>query len=193
GPGRPPCAPAPPPAGTRALAAHTDNDDPRSFAVAVGDQTFEYTLPGGALATFTWPKSTALTSRLHEVSLDGAHATAQPAGQGAAGLAIDADGSTRWTSGQAQEPGQHIEIDLGKPTAFRRVAVDSGDEPGDYARAWEVSVSDDGTNWHTAATGTGTGQLTNVDLRATTARHVRVTATGTAGNWWSLADVRLYR
>ncbi|MFF1846296.1 discoidin domain-containing protein [Streptomyces sp. NPDC058217] len=181
------------PDGSTALVVHNENDDPRSFAVAVGDQTFEYTLPGGALATFTWPKSTALTSRLHEVSLDGAHATAQPAGQGAAGLAIDADGSTRWSSGQAQEPGQHIEIDLGKPTAFRRVAVDSGDEPGDYARAWEVSVSDDGTNWHTAATGTGTGQLTDVDLRPTTARHVRVTATGTAGNWWSLADVRLYR
>ena len=88
------------PDGSTALVVHNENDDPRSFAVAVGDQTFDYTLPGGALATFTWPKSTALTSRLHEVPLDGAHATAQPAGQGAAGLAIDADGSTRWSSGQ---------------------------------------------------------------------------------------------
>ncbi|MET8327852.1 hypothetical protein [Streptomyces sp. NPDC005181] len=43
------------------------------------------------------------------------------------------------------------------------------------------------------ATGTGSGQITDVDLRPTTARHLRVTATGTAGNWWSLADIRLHR
>ncbi|MFJ7947531.1 discoidin domain-containing protein [Streptomyces sp. NPDC096354] len=58
--------------------------------------------------------------------------------------------------------------------------ADPRPRPG--SRAWEVSVSNDGTTWHTAATGTGTGRLTNVDLRPTTARHVRVTATGTAGN-----------
>ena len=39
---------------------HNENDDPRSFAVAQGGSTFEYTLPGGALATFTWPASRSL-------------------------------------------------------------------------------------------------------------------------------------
>lgn len=182
------------PDGSTALVVHNENDDPRTFAVAVGDRTFEYTLPGGALATFTWPKSAALTSRLHEVPLTGAHATSQPAGQGAADLATDADGSTRWSSGQAQEPGQYVQIDLGKRRDFRRVAIDSGDNLGDYARGWQVSVSNDGTTWHTAATGTGTGQLTTANLRrTTTARYVRVTSTGTAPNWWSIADLRLYR
>lgn len=182
------------PDGSTALIVHNENDDPRGFAVAVGDRTFEYSLPGGALATFTWPRSADLTSRLHAVPLDGASATSQPAGQGAAGLATDADGSTRWSSGAAQTPGQYVQLDLGKRTQFRRVAVDSGDNLGDYARGWQISMSDDGTTWRTAAAGTGTGQLTDVDLpRGTTARYVRVTQTGTAGNWWSVADIRLYR
>ena len=37
-----------------ALVVHNENDDPRSFSVRVGDRSFAYTLPGGALATFTW-------------------------------------------------------------------------------------------------------------------------------------------
>ncbi|WP_380050430.1 glycoside hydrolase family 30 protein [Kribbella deserti] len=39
-----------------ALVVHNQNDEPRKFAVAVGDRSFEYTLPGGALSTFTWPQ-----------------------------------------------------------------------------------------------------------------------------------------
>ena len=54
-----------------------------------------------------------------------------------------------------------------------------------------MSVSDDGTSWRVLASGTGTGQLTNVDVKAR-ARYVRVTNTGTSGSWWSLADLRLY-
>jgi len=38
----------------------TRTTTPRSLAVAVGDASFDYTLPGGALATFTWPASRAL-------------------------------------------------------------------------------------------------------------------------------------
>ncbi|MEU6854528.1 discoidin domain-containing protein, partial [Actinacidiphila alni] len=178
------------PDGSTALVVHNENDDPRSFAVAVGDRTFEYSLPGGALATFTWPRSADLTSRLRAVPLEGASATSQPAGQGAADLAVDADGSTRWSSGAAQTPGQYVQLDLGRRTQIRRVAVDSGDNLGDYARGWQISTSDDGTHWRTAAAGAGTGQLTDVDLpRTTTARYVRVTQTGTAANWWSLADI----
>lgn len=113
---------------------------------------------------------------------------------------LDNDGSTRWTSGAAQEPGQYVQLDLGRRTAFRGVAIDSGDDLGDCARGWRLSVSDDGAHWRTAAqgtgtgTGTGTGQLTTADLhRTTSARYLRVTQTGTAGNWWSPAGIRLYR
>ena len=87
-----------------------------------------------------------------------------------------------------------MQVDLGRSTRFRQVALDTGDDLGDYPRQWQLSVSDDGTHWRTAASGAGTGQLTTVDLPASThARYLRVTQNGTAGNWWSLADLRLYR
>jgi glucosylceramidase len=177
------------PDGSTALVVHNENDDPRSFAVAVGENVFEYTLPGGAVATMTWP--TGLRSRLDAVPLRGAIASTRPAGEDPA-AAVDGDASTRWSSGQAQEPGHYLQVDLGTRTAFRRVAIDSGGNLGDYARNWELSVSDDATTWRTLAAGTGTSQLTNIDLPHTKARYLRVTSTGTAGNWWSIADLRLY-
>jgi glucosylceramidase len=180
------------PDGSTALVVHDENDDPRSFAVAVGDQIFDYTLPGGALATFTWPADRSLRPTLHQVPLTGATASALPAGDDAA-AAVDGDASTRWSSGQAQAPGQYLQIDLGATTAFRRVAIDSGGNLGDYARGWQLSTSDNGTDWRTVASGTGSGQLTTVDLpRTHAARYLRITNTGSAGNWWSVADVRLY-
>ncbi|CAM4076436.1 discoidin domain-containing protein [Kibdelosporangium persicum] len=178
------------PDGSTALVVHNENDDPRSFAVNVGDRTFEYTLPGGALATFTWPRSSQLRSRLDFVPLGGTTATAS-LGTGAA-LAVDDDASTRWSSEAPQAAGQYLQLDLGARKHFRRIAVDSGGYLGDYARNWQLSISDNGTTWRTLATGTGAGQLTNVDVRRTSARFLRVTATGAAGNWWSVADIRLY-
>ncbi|GAA1946800.1 ricin-type beta-trefoil lectin domain protein [Nocardioides panacihumi] len=181
------------PDGTTVLVVHNENDDPRSFAVAVGDRTFEYTLPGGALATFTWPRSAVGDgSTLRSVPLAGATATAT-SNPGDAGLAIDADASTRWSSGTAQAPGQSVTVDLGRRTTLRRVAIDAGDNLGDYPRGWTVSASDDGATWRDLASGTGSGQLINADVPRTSARFVRVTQTGSSGSWWSLADLRLYR
>ncbi|MBV1850564.1 discoidin domain-containing protein [Catellatospora tritici] len=180
------------PDGSTALVVHNENDDPRSFAVAVGDRIFEYTLPGGALATFTWPADPSLRPRLRQLDLTGASATASPVGESPA-AAIDGDAATRWSSGAGQFPGQYLQLDLGRAVGFRRVAVDSGGNLGDFARGWQLSASDDGTTWRTLATGTATGQLSNVDLPYTRARHLRITATAVAGNWWSVSDVRLYR
>ncbi|GJF33093.1 glucosylceramidase [Kitasatospora sp. NE20-6] len=181
------------PDGSTALVVHNENDAPRSFAVAVGDRTFEYTLPGGALATFTWPKAGAPTASEREIPLTGAKAAAGPVEDGTAALAVDADASTRWSGGAAQQPGQYVQVDLGRATRFDEVALDSGDDLGDYARGWQLSVSDDGTTWRELRSGTGTGQLTTVAVPGTRARHLRVTNTGTADAWWSLADIRLYR
>ncbi|GIE73016.1 glucosylceramidase [Actinoplanes palleronii] len=178
------------PDGSTALVVHNQNDDPRTFAVAVGTHTFEYTLPGGALATFVWPRS--VTAHPGELPLTGATAVAYPPGEGAT-LAIDGDASTRWSSGAAQTPGQYLQVDLGTPRTFRSLAIDSGGYLGDYARAWQLSVSPDGQHWTTAATGIGIGQLTTVNLHPTRARYLRLTSTTSSPNWWSIADLRLYR
>ncbi len=176
--------------GSTALLVHNENDDPRTFAVAVGDEHFEYTLPGGAIATFTWPRSKSLEPSLSPVSLEGATASAVPAADAA--LAFDADGSTVWQSKAAQAADQYVQVDLGTAKQFRRIAIDSGGNTGDYAAGWQVSTSFDGTSWHPLASGTGAGQLTTVDVRQTRARFVRISSTATSDHWWSIADVRLY-
>lgn len=43
------------------------------------------------------------------------------------------------------------------------------------------------------AEGAGSGQLTNIDIEATEARFLRVVQTATAPQWWSVADLRVYR
>ncbi|MEV6931705.1 discoidin domain-containing protein [Dactylosporangium sp. NPDC051485] len=179
------------PDGSTVLVAHNENDAPRTFTVAVGGHAFDYTLPGGSLATFTWPASRVLDDGLRLLSMAGATATSSPPGTDAK-AAVDEDGSTRWSSGTGQEPGQYLQVDLGSAKQVRRVAIDSGASVGDYARGWQLSTSADGTHWTTAAQGTGTGQLSNVDIRPTRARYLRITSTASAGNWWSIADIRLY-
>ena len=178
------------PDGSTALIVHNENDDPRTFAVRAGDRQFEYTLPGGALATFTWTGGNR--SRYVPVPVPGATATAAPAGETPA-AAVDADASTRWSSGTAQAPGQFLQVDLGRPATFDRVSVDSGGNLGDYARSWTLEASGDGATWRTLATGTSTGQLTDIDVPRTRARWLRITNTGTSASWWSIADIRLYR
>ncbi|HWB36084.1 MAG TPA: discoidin domain-containing protein, partial [Rugosimonospora sp.] len=179
------------PDGSTVLVVHNENDNPRSFAVAVGGQYFEYSLPGGALATFTWPPAQQLRgSGWHQLDLTGATATASSDATDAA-LAIDDDASTRWSSGQAQTPGQYLLLDLGRLRRFDTVAIDSGDNLGDYARGWTLQASTDGVTWRSLGAGAGAGQLTTVDVGATTARYLRVSTTGSAGNWWSIADLRL--
>jgi glucosylceramidase len=179
------------PDGSTALVVHNENDDPRSFAIAVGDQVLDYTLPGGALATFTWPPNSLPRPHFRAVPLTGATATANPTGD-TPSAAIDADASTRWTSTQSQQPGQYLQIDLGARTPLRRIALDSGGNLGDYARTWQLSTSSDAITWHPIAAGTTTAQLTTIDLPPTRTRYLRITNTSTAPNWWSIADIRLY-
>jgi len=179
------------PDGSTALVVHNENDDPRTFAVAVGGRSFDYTLPGGALATFTWPRSRLLDDGYDLVPLTVATATATPTGETPQG-AVDDDASTRWSTDVAQAPGQQLQVDLGRREAFRRVVLDTGASTGDYARSWTLQTSDDAAGWRTLASGTGTGQLTTIDVPRTRARYLRVVSTGSAGTWWSVADLRLY-
>jgi glucosylceramidase len=177
--------------GSTALVVHNENDDPRSFAVAQGGSSFEYTLPGGALATFTWPASRALEDGRRLLDAHGTAATASPPADAA--NAVDDDATTRWTTSAAQQPGQFLQIDLGRSQRVRRVVLDTGADTNDFPRGYTLSTSADGAHWSEAATGAGHGQLTTIDIPATAARFLRVAQTATAPQWWSVADVRIYR
>jgi glucosylceramidase len=180
------------PDGSTALVVHNENDNPATFAVAQGDASFDYTLPGGALATFVWPASRALDNGLRLLPADPMIAMATSGGADAA-KAVDDDASTRWTTGAAQQPGQTLQVDLGSVVAARRLVLDTGPDTSDYPRGYSVSTSVDGTTWSVPLTGSGTGQLTNIALPGDPARYLRVVQTGTAAQWWTVADLRVYR
>lgn len=181
------------PDGSTALVVHNENDDPRTFAVAQGGRSFEYTLPGGALATFTWPASAALVDGRVLLDADRMSAMASPAGE--PGNAVDDDATTRWTTGTAQQPGQYLQVDLGGTQTVRRVVLDTGVDVSDFPRGYALLTSADGEHWSDApvATGAGDGQLTTIDIAPTEARFLRVIQTATAPQWWSVADLRIYR
>ena len=175
--------------GSTVLVVHNENDDPRTFAVAQGGRSFEYTLPGGALATFTWD------ARLEDglELLDAERMTASASTPANDARAVDDDATTRWTTGAAQAPGQWLQADLGASRRIRRVVLDTGADRGDFPRGYELSTSRDGATWTRSASGAGSGQLTTIDFPPTAARYVRVTTTASAPQWWSVADLRVYR
>ncbi|MEA2160557.1 MAG: glucosylceramidase [Solirubrobacteraceae bacterium] len=186
------------PDGTTVLVAHNENDNPQAFAVREGDRSFTYTLPGGALATFTW-RGKPSPQALQELDPSGWQATADPNGptnpccQGdVAANAVDDDASTRYSTGTGQQPGQYLQVDLGRLEPIRQIVFDTGSGTGDYPRGYRVQASSDGTAWSTVADGSGSGQLTAVPLSGAPVRFVRMTLTQASGSWWSVADVRAY-
>jgi glucosylceramidase len=189
------------PDGSTALIVHNQNDEPRTFAVAVGRYAFTHTLPGGALATFTWPRSELLRPQGRPLDPAGLTASAEPAGPtdpccggDTAAKAVDDDATTRWSTGTGQRAGQYLQIDLGGRTPVSRLVLDTGAGTGDYPRGYQVSVSDDGRFWsRTVAAGAGSGQITSIPLAVPATRHIRVTLSAESGSWWSVADVRIYR
>ena len=147
------------PDGSIVLVAHNENDEPSDIGVAQGDQSFDYTLPGGSLATFVWDDSAALDDGYDLVDLGDATATSTTNGTGTAN-AVDDDGSTAWTSGAAQQPGQELTVDLGAPVDVRKVVLDAGFTTADPAQWWTPGIpstdyprgvrlltSTDGTTW----------------------------------------------
>ncbi|GIF25141.1 glucosylceramidase [Actinoplanes tereljensis] len=174
------------PDGSTVLVAHNENDNPQAVAVRIGDRQFSYTLPGGSLATFVWRGH---GSKDRPIAPTGWTATGTgdvPAN------AVDDDASTRFSTGAAQQPGQYLQVDLGRAQPVRRIVFDTGASTGDYPRGYAITASADGVRW-TSVRSEGTGQFVEGDLRGRNVRFVKITQTAAADAWWSVADVRAYR
>ena len=106
---------------------------------------------------------------------------------------LDGDLTTRYSSGAGQTPDQWVEVDMGRAETFDKVVLDAGSSTDDYARSADVFVSSDGTNWTKVATIVGDGQAIQLATFSTqTARYIKVSSTGTAGNWWSIHEFNVY-
>ena len=113
-------------------------------------------------------------------------------GQNGLSQAIDGNSGTRWSTGTAQNGGQWFKIDMGTTQLVNRLILDAGTSQGDYPRAYQIFASADGFSWGLPiAQGNGTGQITDIRFPFHTARYVMITQDGSAGNWWSIAEILL--
>lgn len=111
---------------------------------------------------------------------------------GEAGSALDGDFGSRWATKGPQAPGQTFTLDLGAPQVFDTLLMNCAGSD-DFPKAYEVAVSGDGQTWGApVAKGAGAGHNTVARFPVVTARYVRITQTGAAGNSWALGDISLY-
>ncbi|WP_059045759.1 discoidin domain-containing protein [Paenibacillus rubinfantis] len=121
-------------------------------------------------------------------------ATSTPSSSEAAANLLDGSLDTRWTTGVPMAPGQSLVIDMKTANEFTKIVMDSTGSNDDYARGYEIYVSNDGLNWGSAiAAGSGSGPAVSVTFAPQHARYIQVVQTGTASNWWSIREVNVFR
>lgn len=107
---------------------------------------------------------------------------------------LDDNLRSRWTSGEAQTPGQWIQIDLGGLRTISKLSMDSGESGNDYARSYQVLASENGVDWTLVAEDVGTSKQIVTTFPRQTARYVKIIQTSTTPSWWwSIAELNLYR
>jgi RHS repeat-associated protein len=107
---------------------------------------------------------------------------------------LDGSASTRWTTGGNQTPGQWFTVDFGSQKTFTQVTLDVASNTNDFARSYELYVSNDGQTWGSpVATGTGATGVITIVFPAQTARFIGIVQTGSSSsNWWSIAELNVY-
>jgi hypothetical protein len=106
--------------------------------------------------------------------------------------ALDGDVFTRWATGQNQAAGQSFTLDMQQTRAFNRLVLEAGVNQSDYPRGYAVAVSNDATTWQTVASGALADDVTDVSFGQQNARYLRIQQTGSATNWWSIAEINVF-
>ena len=72
--------------------------------------------------------------------------------------------------------------------------LDSSISNEDYPRGFAVFVSSNGSDWGAAIlSGNGDRALTTLELGDQSARHIKITQTGSSSNrWWSIHDLKIF-
>ena len=116
-----------------------------------------------------------------------------PGSADAAANALDGNLKTRFSTDKVQAPGLYFEANLGGPQAFDELEMDVANSVNDYARGYNVEVSNNGSAWTTIATCTGTRTPEIVSFPAQTAQYVKVVLTASNNSWWwSVDELNLY-
>jgi O-glycosyl hydrolase len=240
------------PDGSKVLIAHNSGSAAKTFSVADGTHSFDYTLNAGDAVTFTYsgpaqsgstPAAAKVSDPTHDFTFTSASgpvtvtydpallpyqnsirtgnklvtyslpigasvqttgralsrskwtatASAQP-DWGVAANAIDGDINTRWSLGHGPTSGDWFQIDLGSPTSFNKIVLDTGvNNSFDYVTRYQIYVSNDGVDWGSAiASGSGGIGKIAVTLPTRTAQYIRIVSTAASGFWWAIGDIEVY-
>jgi hypothetical protein len=107
--------------------------------------------------------------------------------------ALDGNLATRFSTDEHQRPGLNFELNMGSKQTFDELVMEVPDSATDYARDFEVEVSNDGVTWNGVALCSGTGTPQVVSFPSQTAQYVRVVLTaGETTYWWSIDEFYLY-
>jgi glucosylceramidase len=205
------------PNGTITLVVLNDNtSSAQKFQVVSNGQGFNYTLPASSIVTFTWSPSGSLAAPATvaplgaycgapvsgtALSRSGWSASTNTAASGSdvASNAIDGNLSTRFSSDAPQADGAYWEANMGSPRTFDELQMQVPNSSGDYARSYDLEVSNNGSSWTTVASCTGSGDPETVSFPAQTAQYIRVVntmlndgLTTSTGSWWSVDELNLY-
>ncbi len=107
--------------------------------------------------------------------------------------AVDGNLKTRFSSNEDQTVGMYFQVYLGPAQEFDSLGMFVPNSDGDYARGYDVEVSNDGSSWTVVAICSGTATPQIVTFAAQRARYVRVALTApSSSNWWSIDEFYLY-
>ena len=154
-----------------------------------------------AARTTPWTYGELLATVPRQLRNEGSWKVTASHNAAAATRALDFGG---WSTGQPQQPGMWLQVELSSPAQIAEVRFDTpvpGARPGSpppavpFPRGYRVELSMDGRSWSApAGEGTGAGGTTVVTFPPTRAKFVRLTQTATTENAppWTVRALRIY-
>jgi hypothetical protein len=128
-----------------------------------------------------------------QLSETGWTATSNPAGADVAQNAISGDTGARFSTDADQAVGDYFQVNMGSAQTFNQIEMDSGGYGGDYAHAYNVEVSTNGSTFTTVYSGTASANPVTATFPDTTAQYIRVLLTAASTtNWWSIVNFTVY-
>jgi len=88
--------------------------------------------------------------------------------------------------------GLYFEVNLGSAEDFNELKMSMPGSTNDYARGFDVYVSNDASSWAKVASCTGSGTPQIVSFSPQNARYVKVLLNTGADMWWSIDEFNLY-
>jgi len=111
---------------------------------------------------------------------------------GAARLAVDGNGETRWTTRRSMRAGVSFTLDMGVERLVKGLTLDAGNGT-DYPRGYQVFLSADGRKWGShVAEGKPKANPVKITLAAPKrARYVRILQTAADRNRWGIGELTI--